>query len=128
MFALGALAAALAGWVGLLPFRAGADPAAAVWAARGFLAMVLPGVAFGAWMAKEHGRAGSRFVLALTTGMIVRLGVAAIAATGAGLARGSAGIALLAGLAAGFVPMLLFETAWFAGSRGGKRLTVGTRG
>ncbi len=90
--------------------------------------MALPGVAAGAWMAYEHGRAGSRFVIALVAGMIARVLFAAIVALGAARAGGSASTGLLAGLAAGFVPVLLFEMAWFAGSRSAQGMGTETRG
>lgn len=116
-FVLGATAAALVGATALLPWLAGGGVLAAGWAAKGFLAMALPGVAVGAWLSREHGRAGSRFVVGLLAGIAVRFTFAAIAAFVAAKAGTSATTGLLAGLAAGFVPVMLFETAWFAHSR-----------
>jgi hypothetical protein len=116
-FGLGATAAATVGAAALLAGSAGRDELAAGWATKGFLAMALPGVAFGAWLAREHGRAGSRFVVALLAGIGVRFTFATIAAFGAAMAGGSATTGLLAGLAAGFVPVTLFEMAWFSRSR-----------
>ena len=113
-FVLGATAAAAVGAVALLAWSAGGDVRAAGWAASGFLAMALPSVAFGAWLAHDHGRASSRFVVVVLVGIGVRFVFAAIAAIGAVQAGGSATTGLLAGLAAGFVPVMLFETAWFA--------------
>lgn len=80
--------------------------------------MALPAVAGGAWLAREHGRPGSRFVVALVAGIGVRFALAAIVAFGAATVGGSATAGSLAGLAAGFVPVTLFETAWFARSSG----------
>src|SRR5207247_1097599 len=63
-FVLGSAVASIGGaaaWLLVCPLG---DPLAASWATRGFLAMALPGVAGGAFLAREHGRAGSRFVIA----------------------------------------------------------------
>ena len=98
----------------MLLWLANGDSLAAVWSAKGFLAMALPSIAFGAWLAREHGGAGSRFVVLLLAAMGIRFVLAAIAAFGAVKAGGSAKTGLLAGLAAGFVPVMLFETVWFA--------------
>ena len=117
-FVLGATAAALVGAAALLPWTTAGDVLASGWAAKGFLAMALPGVAGGAWLAREHGRAGSRFVVAVQAGIFVRLGFAAVVAFGAARAGGAAPTASLAGLAAGFAPLTAFEMAWFALSRG----------
>lgn len=105
MFAAGAAASAALG--AIMISRAGA------WAGAGFLATAVPGLIFGLWMAREHGRPGSRFALALGSGFLVRLVLVASAAFLAGRAGADAGWRLLAGLAAGFVPLFLFETVWF---------------
>jgi hypothetical protein len=128
VFALGATAAALVGAGALLPWLAGGDVLAADWAAKGFLAMALPGVAGGAWLAREHGRPGSRFVIALQAGMVVRLTFAAVVVFGAAKAGGSSTTGLFAGLAAGFVPVMVFEMTWFARSRGAQGMGTETRG
>lgn len=85
--------------------------------------MALPGIAGGAWLAREHGRGGSGFVSVLQAGMLVRLVFAALVAMGADKAGGSAMAASMAGLATGFLPVMLFEIVWFAraGERGGAR-------
>ena len=121
-FVLGASTAASLGVVVLLAGYARADRVAAGWAATGFLAMALPGVAGGAWLAREHGRSASRFIVALATGFVTRLAAAAVAVFFESRAGGGAGPALLSGLAAGFVPVTLFEMAWFVRARGVQRL------
>ena len=117
-FVLGASAAASVGAIALLATYAPADRVAAGWAATGFLAMAVPGVAGGAWLAGEHGRPGARFLVALAAGFATRLIAAAVAAFFASRAGDGAALALLSGLAAGFVPVMLFETAWFVRARG----------
>jgi hypothetical protein len=76
--------------------------------------MAVPGVACGAWLAMEHGRAGSRFVIALAAGFIARLVLAGGLTLSAGIAGAAAKAGLLPGLAAGFVPVMAFEMVWFA--------------
>jgi hypothetical protein len=96
----------------------------AAWIAWGGLAWFLLaslGVAGGAWLAAEFGKPGTGFLKALGVGMLARL-----FATAGGLAcarfLGSeeAPWAFLAGVATGFVPLQLFEVAWFY--RAGRRL------
>jgi O-antigen/teichoic acid export membrane protein len=122
-FALGACATAavsacVAWWL------AGREAAVAPWAAIGFVAMAVPGIAFGTWLAREHGRPGSRFLVALASGFVARLVLAAVAAFGASRSGGGAGFGLICGLAAGFAPLTVFETIWFASrSRGSTRQT-----
>ena len=127
-FALGASVAAAVGAVALLPWFSGDDLPASAWAAKGFLAMALPGIAGGAWLAREHGRPASRFLIALAMGFVTRLALAALAAFYAAKAGDGAGTALLAGLAAGFVPLMAFEMIWFARARGAHGLKTEPRG
>ena len=112
------------GAVALIPLFTGDDRFAAAWAARGFAALALPGILGGAWLAREHGRTGSRFVVALAAGFMLRMILAATATVGATRAGGGAVTGLLAGLAAGFVPVTAFEMFWFA--RAGHARAVGT--
>ena len=112
-FALAASVAAAIGALALTPWFLGDDRLTADWAARGFLAMALPGIVCGAWLAQEHGRNSSRFVMALGTGFILRLVLGALAAAGAAKAGRSAIVGLLPGLAAGFVSVTAFEMLWF---------------
>lgn len=127
-FARGALAAAAFGALALLPWLGGGDVLAASWAAKGFAAMALPGIAGGTWLAREHGRRASRFVVALGAGFLARLVLAGIAAFGAAKAGGGAVEGLLAGLAAGFVPVMAFEMFWFARATRAQGAGLETRG
>jgi hypothetical protein len=79
--------------------------------------MAVPGVLGGAWLAREHGRSPTRFLIALAAGFVTRLVLAGSAAFFAARAGGGAGLALLAGLAAGFVPLTAFEMFWFVRAR-----------
>jgi hypothetical protein len=127
-FALGASAASILGGVALVAWLAGASASALPWAAGGFAAMAVPGIVAGSWLAREHGRPASRFVLALATGFVTRLVLVAIAAFLAAKAGEGAGTALLAGLAAGFVPLMVFEMIWFLRARGARPFGTETRG
>jgi len=127
-FALLASVAAATGAAALIPWFWGGERAASAWAARGFLAMAMPGIVGGAWLAREHGRSAQRFLVALATGFITRLVLAGLAAFYAGRAGDGAGTALLLGLAAGFVPLMVFEMIWFARARGAQGLGTEPRG
>lgn len=127
-FALGASLAAAVGAATLLPWFAGGDRSVSGWAVKGFLAMAVPGVFGGAWLAREHGRPASRFLIALATGFVTRLVLAALAAFFAAKAGGGAGTALLSGLAAAFVPVTAFEMVWFIRARGAQDLGTEPRG
>jgi hypothetical protein len=116
-FGLGASMAAAVGAVALLPLFLGNDRLVSAWAAKGFLAMAIPGIAGGAWLAREHGRSAKRFLVALATGFVTRLILAALSAFFAARTGNGAGTALLAGLAAGFVPLMIFEMVWFVRAR-----------
>jgi hypothetical protein len=109
--------AAAIGAVTLLPWFLGDDQLTSAWAAKGFLAMTIPGIAGGAWLAREHGRSAKRFLVALASGFVTRLILAAFSAFFAARAGNGAGTALLAGLAAGFVPLMIFEMVWFVRAR-----------
>jgi hypothetical protein len=113
-FALGAAASAALGGALLAWAIAGGDSSTAAFAWAGFVSMTLPGIAGGAWLAHEHGRPGSRFVLALGAGFLARIVLAGVVAFGASRAGGESGSRLLAGLAAGFIPVTVFEMVWFA--------------
>ena len=119
VFVLGATAAALVGAAALLAWTSRDGVLPAGWVVSGVLAMALPGIAGGAWLAREHGRARSGFVAVLQAGMLVRLVLGALVAIGAAKAGGSAMAASMAGLAAGFLPVMAFEMVWFARAREG---------
>ena len=125
-FALVSSAVAAMGAAALLPWFWGGDRNAFVWAANGFLAMAVPGIVVGAWLVREHGRSAPRFLIALATGFVTRLVLAALAAFFA--AKVDAGSALLAGLAAGFVPLTVFEMVWFLRARDAQDFGTEPRG
>jgi len=125
-FAVSASAVAAAGAAALFAGFAGGDRAASAWAAKGFLAMAAPGIAGGAWLVREHGRSATRFVVALAAGFATRLILAGAAAFFA--AKADAGLPLIAGLAAGFVPLTIFEMVWFLRARGAQSFGTEPRG
>ena len=88
--------------------------APAAWPLMAFLAVALPAIAAGAWLAAEHGRPGPRFLTAFGAGIAARvLGAATVLA----LARASGAPALrgaVAGVLAAAAGLLLFEMLWFA--------------
>ena len=113
-FASGAtIAAALAGAVLIAGLRATESDVSA-WAMAGFAAMALPAVATGVWLAREQGRAGVSFVVALGTGLVVRATLLALVVAGAASEGSGALKGALAGLAFGFVPVTAFEMIWFS--------------
>jgi hypothetical protein len=128
VFVLGATAASLVGAAALLAWTSGDGVLPSVWAVKGFLATALPGVAGGAWLAREHGGTGSGFVNAVQAGILTRLVLAAVVAIGAASAGGSALPASIAGLGAGFVPVMAFEMVWFARARDTGIVRTETRG
>jgi hypothetical protein len=127
-FALWATAAAAVGAVLLSPRLFAEDRLVSEWASKGFFAMALPGICGGVWLAHEHGRSGSRFLAALASGALGRLVLGALVAFGAARAGGRAIDGLLPGLAAGFVPVLLFEMIWFARTASGPAAGTESRG
>jgi hypothetical protein len=127
VFILGATTAALVGAGALVAWTSRGGVLPAGWVIKGLLATAVPGVAGGAWLAHEHGRAGSRFVVALQAGMLARLVLAAVVAMGAAQAGGTAMSASMAGLAGGFVPVMVFEMVWFARARGTRSVGTETR-
>ncbi len=111
--------AALVGW------SAGPRDPWLRWAALGWAAAAVPGMVFGTWLARRHGTPGTGFVVAMGTGILVRFvtvlgSLAFVLNRGGGLQR-----PWLAGLVAGYVPLQLFELAWFV--RRGRRWTAVAR-
>ncbi|HKQ62325.1 MAG TPA: hypothetical protein VJS92_13620, partial [Candidatus Polarisedimenticolaceae bacterium] len=78
------------------------------WASTGFT-----GVAGGAWMAARHGTQGAGFMVAMGTSMLARLLLAAAGAFTAATQGAQAAGAYAAGLAAGYLPLQVFEARWF---------------
>jgi lipopolysaccharide export LptBFGC system permease protein LptF len=89
--------------------------------------MALPGIVCGAWLAREHGRSASRFLMALGTGFMLRLLLGAVTAAGAAHAGRSAIAGLLPGLAVGFLSVTSFEMLWFVRMARLTRITNETR-
>jgi len=116
--AVGVALAALAGGVALLPWALRAADAARLAAGAGFASVAIPTVAGAALLARTHGRAGHGFLVALGVAMAARLALAAgtLIATGIRLGSDAMGPAAL-GIAAGFVPAIAYEVAWFARAR-----------
>ncbi len=107
------ISAALAAVALLLVLRGvGSDTSA--WAIAGFVAMALPVIATGTWLAHEQGRAGVSFVIALGTGLFMRAVLLVVVVVGAANHGPGALKGALAGLAIGFVPVTAFEMLWFS--------------
>ena len=83
------------------------------WLALGWGLMAAIHVAAGSRLVALHGTAGSGFFLTLGVGMACRLIAAAAGAAGAVFAGEHAAWAYVAGLAAGFVPLQVYEMTWF---------------
>jgi len=113
-FASGAtISAALAAVALVLGLRGVASDTSA-WAMAGFVAMALPVIAAGVWLAYERGRAGVSFVVALGAGLLMRAALLVVVVAGAAHQGEAALIGALVGLAVGFVPVTAFELVWFA--------------
>jgi hypothetical protein len=99
-----------------LPLVAGSlrfGPVALRFALAGWAVTALAGIAGGAWLVARHGANGTAFFVALASGMLARL---VLAAVGAGIAamRGTEAVfAYAVGLLAGFLPLQVFEMVWF---------------
>lgn len=87
---------------------------ASPWTLCGFAAMAIPSLASGAWMARSHGRPGAGFVLALGTGVTLRILLLTIVVVAAARQGRGELTQTLAGLAFGFVPLMVFELVWLA--------------
>ena len=126
-FAAGAaLTATLAAAVLFLGFR-GAAGDASTWAAAGFAAMAFPIIASGAWLAKEHGRAGAAFLVAFAAGLLLRAALLVIVVVAAARQGEPSLLPALSGLALGFVPLTGFELIWFARRAHGAPSPLGSR-
>lgn len=112
-FTLAGGATAAASGAAVLGWTAEHGASSLVWTALGWAASAVPGVAVGAWLARRHGTEGTGFVVAMGTGMLVRL----LAVTGTLAAALKAGNGAyrpwLAGFVAGYAPLQLFEFIWF---------------
>ena len=84
-----------------------------VWVLAGWAVLALVGTLGGAWLAREHGKPGSGFLVALGAGVAARFFAVAGGSVAAALAGKSALTAYAVGLLAGFVPVQAFEAVWF---------------
>ncbi len=107
------------GAVVVVPWASSLGPGAVGWAASAWAAMAIVGIAAGAWLVNEYGRAGSGFVVAMGTGILLRSMVALGWVAWSLRAGGGAHRPCLAGLAAAYVPLQVLEVAWF--HRAGRR-------
>jgi hypothetical protein len=87
---------------------------ASAWTLCGFAAMAIPSLVSGTWMARSHGRSGAGFVLALGTGVTLRILSLSIVVAFAARQGGAELTQTLAGLAFGFIPLMVFELVWLA--------------
>jgi len=111
----GVALSAVAGAAVLAPWAAGASDPVRLSAVAGFAAVALPTVGGAAWLARAHGRSGHRFLLALGVSMTGRMLLAFTTLLLAGVRFGPAAVAGAAlGIAAAFVPTMIYEAAWFA--------------
>jgi hypothetical protein len=79
----------------------------------GWALMIVSGIGGGAWLVARHGRPGQAFIVALGASMGARLLLSAAGGAWA-VSRGRDALwAYIVGLGAGYVPLQVFETAWF---------------
>jgi hypothetical protein len=112
-FAWRATLVALLGGAAAAALAAGRPPADRVWLLLGWGVLAVAGTLGGAWLASEHGKPGSRFLVALGAGVAARFVAVAGGCVAAALAGKSALTAYATGLIAGFVPVQAFEALWF---------------
>ena len=104
-----ALTAAMSAAASFVVFRS-----ASAWTMYGFAAMAIPSLASGAWLARSHGRPGAGFILALGTGVTLRILLLSIVVAAAARQGEAELTQTLAGLAFGFIPLTVFEFVWLA--------------
>jgi hypothetical protein len=75
--------------------------------------MAATGTATGIWMIRVYGKPGSGFLAAIAAGMLARLFLGAGGAWWAARQGKEMVWAYLVGLLAGYLPLQLFELAWF---------------
>jgi hypothetical protein len=83
------------------------------WGALGWSIMAVTGLAGGVWMLRKHGGKGAGFLVALGTCMLARLFASVAGAAGAAMGGMEAVWPYVVGLAAGYLPLQLFELYWF---------------
>ena len=80
----------------------------------GWLSTALIGVGGGIWMSRNYGTPGSGFLVALGTCMLARLAVAAVGVILAAIWLPEAFWPVILGVAAGYLPLQVFESIWFS--------------
>lgn len=91
----------------------GGGPRFVPWCVAGWLVPTVTGIAGGAVLAGLHGSAGPGFLIALQVCILSRLALSAGGAWAATVGGGVAVRAFLIGLVVGFLPLQVFEIAWF---------------
>ena len=112
-YGLSGAAIAAVGGSAVLPWSSASGAESLRWALLGWGLMSFAGLSGGAWLAREHGRPGTGFVVAMGTSMLARLFAAGTSLAGALLSGDGSYRACLVGLAAGYVPLQVFEILWF---------------
>ena len=112
-FAARAAGTALLGGAAAAALAAGRPAGDRVWMLLGWAILAVAGTLGGAWLAREHGKPGSAFLVALGAGVAARFVAVAGGCVAAALAGKSAITAYAIGLIAGFVPVQTFEAVWF---------------
>jgi hypothetical protein len=112
-FAWRAALAALAGGAAAALLAMGRPAGDRVWVFAGWAILAAAGTLGGAWLAREHGKPGSRFLVALGAGVAARFVAVAGGCVAAAFAGKSALTAYAVGLLTGFVPVQAFEALWF---------------
>jgi len=112
-FAARAAVVALVGGAVAAALAAGRPAGDRAWLLLGWAILAIAGTLGGAWLAREHGKPGSAFLVALGAGVAARFLAVAGGCVAAALAGKSAITAYAVGLVAGFVPVQAFEAVWF---------------
>jgi hypothetical protein len=84
------------------------------WTTYGLAAMAIPGLTSGMWLARSHGRPGAGFIVALGTGMTLRIALLSIVVAAAARQGNTELTQTLTGVVFGFVPLTVFELVWLA--------------
>jgi hypothetical protein len=115
-YGLTATLAALFGLALAAPLSAIQWPAGLSWTVAGWSILAVVGVADGVWLNHRYGKPGTGFLTALVVGVLARLVLVGAGTALALRSGGDAPWAFLAGVAAGFVPIQVFEVFWFVRS------------
>jgi hypothetical protein len=112
-FAWRAALVALAGGGAAVALALGRPAADRAWVIAGWAVLAVAGTAGGAWLAREHGKPGAAFLVALGAGVAARFVAVAGGCVAAALAGKGALTAYAVGVLTGFVPVQAFEALWF---------------